>query len=102
MLRSLRDYVFTCFSHALHGSLSSALNWASIVGLGVVGGFYQYLGLTMTDPHSWQEVVTWGLIYTGVAWAIIFLVRLIFIAPFQIWNAERKSHRTRSKTTVIA
>jgi len=39
----------------------------------------------MSDPHTWQETVEWTIVYTAVAWAIIFLARLIFLAPLQLY-----------------
>jgi hypothetical protein len=85
VFRLLPRYVWHCLTCAWRGSLSSALNWASIVGVGAVAAYFQSQGLTMTDPHAWQEVVKWGLIYTAVAWLIIFAVRAIFVAPFQAY-----------------
>ena len=81
-----RFYLGPCLKRAIRGSLSSALNWASIVGLAVVGAVYQYRGLTITEPHGWLDIVKWGLIYLAAAWAILVLVRLIFVAPFQIFK----------------
>lgn len=66
MLQALRDYVFDCLSRALRGSLSGALNWAGIIGVGCVGGYYQYRGLTMTDPHSWHCEMGCDLHCSGV------------------------------------
>jgi hypothetical protein len=81
-----RFYFGTCLARAIRGSLLSALNWASTVGVAVVGATYQYWGLTITEPHGWFDIVKWGLIYLVIAWAIFFLVRLIFVVPFQIFK----------------
>jgi hypothetical protein len=81
-IKTLRLYVIRCLQRAFWGSLSSALNWAGIVGVGAVGG---YLG-RISDPQTWQQVVTWALVYTAAAWLIIFLFRLFFIAPFQTFK----------------
>ncbi|MGO8921922.1 MAG: hypothetical protein ACLQF4_03175 [Xanthobacteraceae bacterium] len=89
MLLLLWGYISSCFIRALRRSLSSALSWAGTIGVGVVGGTYEYQGLTMVDPHGWQEVVKWGLTYTAVAWIIIFVVRLVFVAPFQLYVAAK-------------
>jgi hypothetical protein len=88
MFRSLPQYLWECLVRAWRGSLSSALNWASIVGVGAVGAYFQSRGLKMTDPHAWQEIVQWGLVYTVVAWAIIFAARAVFVAPFQAYVGE--------------
>jgi hypothetical protein len=82
----LRLYIGRCFARAGRGSLSSALNWAGIVGVSAVGTYLQYRGLHMTEPHSWLEIVEWATIYAVIAWAIIFLIRLIFVAPFQTFE----------------
>jgi hypothetical protein len=87
MVKTAWTYVSGCFTRALRGSLSSAFNWAGIVGVGAVGAYFEYRGRQMSDPHDWHEVVKWGFIYTGVAWAIIFLIRAIFVAPFQMFAA---------------
>jgi hypothetical protein len=81
-----RSYLGACLGRAIRGSLLSALNWASIVGVAVVGAVLKYWGFTITESHGWLDVVEWGLIYLAVAWAIFFLVRLIFVAPFQIFR----------------
>ena len=43
----------------------------------------------MSDPHTWQGVVEWGAIYTAVAWTIIFVIRLVIVAPFQMWREQK-------------
>jgi hypothetical protein len=87
MVKTAWTYVSGCFIRALRGSLSSALNWAGILGVGAVGAYFEYRGRQMSDPHDWHEVVKWGFIYTGVAWAIIFVIRAVFVAPFQMFAA---------------
>jgi|ERR1700722_8240365 hypothetical protein len=91
MLKSLRQYVWNCLVRAMRGSLSSALNWASILGVGAVGAYYQSRGMKISDPRAWQDFVAWGLVYTAVAWSIIFAVRAILVAPFQTY-VDSKVH----------
>jgi hypothetical protein len=93
----LRFYFGPCLERAIRGSVSSALNWASIVGVAVVGAAYQYWGLTITDPHGWFDIVKWGLIDLAIAWAIICLVRLIFVVPFQIFEETEFQRLTLQK-----
>jgi hypothetical protein len=80
-IKVLRLYVWQCLERAFWGSLSSALNWASIIGVGIV----VWLGFPI-ETHTWQDVVQWGVITTIMAWSIIFLIRLLFVAPFQIFR----------------
>jgi hypothetical protein len=89
-IKTLRLYVIRRLQRAFWGSLSSALNWAGIVGVGAVGG---YLG-RVNDPQTWQQVVTWALVYTAAAWVIIFLFRLFLVAPFQTFN-DSEGQRVR-------
>jgi hypothetical protein len=85
MPKLVLGYLSKCFRLALAGSLGGALNWAGIIGIGIVGAIFDARGLTFTEPHRWQEIVLWTLIYTAVAWVVIFFIRLIFVAPFQIY-----------------
>jgi hypothetical protein len=78
-------YVIRCLQRAFWGSLSSALNWAGIVGVGVVGAVGGYLG-RIINPQTWQQVVTWALVYTAATWVIFFFFRLVFVAPFQVFK----------------
>ena len=43
----------------------------------------------MTFGEGWQGVVISGVVYTAVAWTVIFIVRLIFVAPFQMWREQK-------------
>jgi len=90
MVKALAYYLCGCVCHAWRGSIGSALNWASVIGIGVVGAYREHVwGRPMTDPHTWQGIVVWTLIYTAVAWLIIFAVRLIFVAPFRLYYEEK-------------
>ena len=80
MLQLLPQYLWECLVRAWRGSLSSALNWAGIIGVGAVGAYLESRGQKMSDPHAWQEIVKWGAAYTAVAWVIIFAIRAIFVA----------------------
>jgi hypothetical protein len=95
-LKILANYILDCARNALRGSLSSAFNWAGIVGVGAVGAYFEFRGRLMTSPHDWHEVVKWGAIYTAVAWTIIFAFRLIFVAPFKLYYEQRKKADTKT------
>jgi len=89
MFRALLVYLWGCACHAWRGSINSALNWASVIGIGVVGAYREHMGSPMSDPHTWEGIVEWTLVYTVVAWIIIFAVRLIFIAPFRLYYEQK-------------
>jgi hypothetical protein len=89
MLKDVFFYFWACLLVAIRGSLSSALNWASIVGVGIVGAYLERRGSPMSDPHTWQGIVWWGVIYTTAAWIIIFSLRLIFVAPFHLFYEQK-------------
>ena len=40
----------------------------------------------MTFADGWQGVVVAGVIYTAIAWATIFVFRLVFVVPFRLWQ----------------
>jgi len=89
MLRQIAAYILGCLALAWRGSISSALNWASIVGVGVVGATLERRGSPMNDPHTWQGIVGWTVIYTAVAWTIIFAIRSAVVAPFQMYREQK-------------
>lgn len=90
MLKCLCSYLWNCLCTALRGSLASAFNWAGIVGVGILGATLDYRGSKMNFGDGWLGVVISGLVYTGIAWVAIFALRLIFVAPFQVWRKERE------------
>ena len=90
-IKVLRLYVWQCLVRAFWGSLSSALNWASIIGVGIL----LWLGFSI-ETHTWRDVVQWGVITTITAWLIIFLTRLLFVAPFQTFR-ETDAQRQKLK-----
>jgi len=89
MLRAFCFYFWSGLCRAWRGSVNSALNWAGIVGVGVVGAYLERRGSTMSDPHTWQGLVGWTLVYTAVAWVIILAIRLILVAPFQLYYEQK-------------
>jgi hypothetical protein len=75
-----------CWRIALTGSFQSASNWANIVGTGVLAFGLQHFGRQLMPAESWSEIVAQGLFYIIVAWLVIFLARLILVAPFIIYR----------------
>jgi hypothetical protein len=89
MHRELVAYLWGCIGHAWRGSVNNAFNWASVIGIGVVGAYREHMGSPMSDPHTWQGIVGWTIVYTAVAWVVIFLARLIFVAPFRLYYEQK-------------
>jgi hypothetical protein len=89
MLNDLYWYCRRCLSIALRGSLSSALNWAGIIGVGLFGAFLHYRGSNLRFEDEWYGAVASAVVYTAVAWSAIFALRLIFVAPFQLYRSQR-------------
>lgn len=89
MVKTVWTYVLGCLSHAWRGSINNALNWASVIGIGVVGAYREHWGSPMSAPHTWQGIVGWTLIYTAVAWIIIFAIRFILVAPFRLYYEQK-------------
>src|SRR5882724_9067801 len=89
MFRALWTYLWGCICHAWRGSISSALNWASIIGIGAVGAYLEKMGSPMSDPHTWYGIVGLTVVYTAVTWDIIFAFRLVVAAPFHLWREQK-------------
>ncbi len=84
-MREYRQYLLACFVIAFRGSVQSASNWAGVVGFGSVGIGLWYFGVKFPAPEwPWDFVV--ALSYFFVAWVVIFLFRLIFVAPYQLYR----------------
>lgn len=61
----------------------------TILGAGVLGAFMEWQGHAMTFAEGWKGVVAAGVAYTAIAWLTIFVFRLLFVAPFQLWKGGR-------------
>lgn len=87
-----------CWRFALVGSFASATNWGGVIGAGLLAlGFQQY-GQKLMPADRWYEIVAQGLLFIVAAWVVIFLFRLVFIAPFVIhregeWHGHRFVYR---------
>lgn len=89
MFRLVRSYFWLCICRAWVGALSSALNWGGILGAGVLGILLEYRASQITFGEGWQGVVLSGVAYTAAAWVVIFIVRLILVAPFLTWRDQK-------------
>jgi len=85
-LRRLLWYCGRYLRFALRDSFKSALNWASILGVGALGAFVEWQRLHVTFAEGWQGVVLGAFVYTIIAWIVIFFFRLLFLAPLQVWR----------------
>src|SRR6266446_10784109 len=51
LVKMLSKYVIGCLGRGLQGSLTSALNWASIIGIAAVGTYLDFRGAPMSNPQ---------------------------------------------------
>lgn len=75
---------------AWEDSLNNALNWSGIIGIGVMGAYYQTTGKKMVLGDDWISIVTVGLESAAVAWVVIFIFRLVFVSPYKLWKEARE------------
>ena len=85
-MQSYPQYLRECFPVALRGSLQSKLNWSSILVVAALAGFAQYLGVRIVFAEGWQGVAVSMLLAALVAWLAIVVLRLFFVAPYQLWK----------------
>ena len=50
----------------------------------------QYLGAQLVFAEGWQGVVASAIIAAIVVWLLIVLLRLFFVAPYQLWKLRYK------------
>lgn len=91
MLSDIKNYLAGIFKLALHSS------WQAVNGL--EGGLFAALAtfwfgsLTIIHtPGSWVPTANLTLtfiLYAAAAWIVLFLLRCIFFAPFQLWRRSR-------------
>lgn len=78
-------------SRAARDSYQGALNWGPILGVAVLGGAAHNQGLAVTFPPGFQGDASSAALYAVVAWCALFLMRLVFVAPYQVWSNERRT-----------
>lgn len=90
-MREYFQYFWTCIVIAWQGSVQNASNWAGVVGLGLVGIVLWFLGVKLPSVEwPWDLVIALG--YFLVAWVVIFVFRLIFVAPYQLYRKYLRPH----------
>jgi hypothetical protein len=87
-----------CLRFAVSGAYKSSLNWGGILGAGVIGGLADAGGFSLVAAEGWRGAVASGLVYTAVAFVVIFLVRVLIVAPFVIhrdgeWHGNKFVYR---------
>jgi MFS family permease len=75
-----------CWRIALTGSFQKAQNWGGILGVGLLGFLLQQFGKQIIPAESWGEIAVQGMLFIFAAWVAIFLVRLLFVAPFLVYR----------------
>jgi hypothetical protein len=83
-------YFREVFTSAARSSWKAAngIAGAAIAGFGLIWpGIWKFT----SRVDWWADATDWigsFLIYAGIAWIIIFVVHLVFLAPFQLWRVE--------------
>ena len=90
-MQSYPLYFRECFPLALRGSVKGKLNWSSILTVAALAGFAQYLGIRIVFAEGWQGVAASMLLAALVAWLVIVVMRLFFVAPYQLWKLSYRS-----------
>jgi len=88
----LRDYVKGILGLAFRSSWKAA---NGLEGAALAGAALIWPGLlpVFIRDESWAPAARWILsfvLYAAAAVIILFVIRLVFIAPFQIWRRDRK------------
>ncbi len=88
MLPTFNHYIADCFRRAWTGSIESAINWSGVIGAAILALLGQYLlGRPIVfDDASAAGIIGAFIVFTVAAWAVLFVFRLIFAAPFSAWK----------------
>ena len=73
-----------CFRIAVAGTFASAANWSGIIGAGLLAFVLQQYGRVLMPADTPVEIVALGLFYIALAWCVIFVFRLLVVAPLTI------------------
>jgi hypothetical protein len=90
MFKDLRAYVRQCVRLSIRSS------WAAANGLGgaaIAGAVVIWRGLIVLIPGDGQAIaaINWlisFILYAVVMWVLLFIVQVVFVAPFQLWRAN--------------
>lgn len=75
-----------CLRVATKGTFASATNWSGVIGSAALAFLLQRYGAKLMPAESPFEFVWQGLLLIALAWCLIFVVRLLFVAPFTIYR----------------
>ena len=89
-MRPYSLYISKCLPLAIRGSIHGAHNWGAIVGGATLGGLAQYLEIQLVFAEGWQGVVASSIIAGIVTWLVIVVLRLFFVAPYQLWKLNHQ------------
>jgi hypothetical protein len=89
----LREYLTALIGHAKKASWAAA---NGIEGAVIAGGIMIWRGLLpiLSGTDSLSQATNWMasfLLYAIFAWGLLFIVRIVLIAPFQLWKADREA-----------
>jgi hypothetical protein len=102
-MRAYPQYLSKCFPLALWGSIRGALNLGTIAIVAAFGGFSPYVGMQLVSDDGWQGVVASAVIAALVGWIVIVILRLFFVAPYQLWKLSYKpEYKTKLKEFYIS
>ena len=76
-----RRYIGVASKISLRGVATPA-----ILGAGILGSTLELQGWTIAFAEGWRGVASAGSIYIIVAWLAVFAFRLLFVAPFHLWD----------------
>lgn len=89
-------YLKNCIGFAWKDSISIANNF-SVLGIAILGITTNLLGVNVIFPEGWQGNVLEFFVYLGIAWAVIFVFRLLFVAPYSLFKEASKRISDLSK-----
>ena len=87
-MQTYPQYLRECLPISLRGSIRGALNWAVILAVGGLAGFAQYIRDPVIFAEGWQGVAISMIIASFAAWLVIVVLRLFFVAPYQLWKSH--------------
>jgi hypothetical protein len=76
---------------AARGATNWAFNLGPIVGAGLVGALASAAGVSVVFVDGWLGVVASTIACAVAAWLLLFLFRLLLVAPYQLWRSVRHS-----------
>lgn len=83
-----------CLRIAAKGVFASAWNWSGVISSTAVVLLLQKYGVPVLPAETPVETIVQALTYFVLAWFLIFSVRLLVVAPFQVWH-EGEWHTCR-------